>query len=206
MIQIAWMHYSALGWSAQAPTVGGMRFHRVLPGQSTDPSYSVVMHVLGEDQLGLDQVLAHLIECGDQVHWVIDQALDVAIGEWVVKAGARGYSIDPKGACERPIRAMLAGELWVPRAVLSRIVSDLVGDQSVTPPVPLPLSPREREVAIRVSNGYSNKRVARALGVTERTVKAHLSNIFQKTPASDRLELALLMKGQLPERIRVDLQ
>ena len=44
------------------------------------------------------------------------------------------------------------------------------------------------------------------MGVTERTVKAHLSNIFQKTPVNDRLELALLMKGELPERVRINLQ
>ena len=44
------------------------------------------------------------------------------------------------------------------------------------------------------------------MGVTEGTIKIHLSLIFQKTPVSDRLELALLMKGELPERIRINLQ
>ena len=44
------------------------------------------------------------------------------------------------------------------------------------------------------------------MGVTERTIKANLGHIFQKTPVSDRLELALLMKGELPERIRINLQ
>ena len=44
------------------------------------------------------------------------------------------------------------------------------------------------------------------MGVTELTVKAHLGNIFQKMPVNDRLELALLMKGELPERVRINLQ
>ncbi len=44
------------------------------------------------------------------------------------------------------------------------------------------------------------------MGVTERAVEAPLGNIFQKTPVNDRLELALLMKGELPERVRINLQ
>ena len=44
------------------------------------------------------------------------------------------------------------------------------------------------------------------MGLTELTVEAHLSNIRQKTEVSDRLELALLMTGELPERVRVNLQ
>ena len=68
------------------------------------------------------------------------------------------------------------------------------------------LFPREHEVALWISRGLSNKRITREMVLTERTIKALLSHIFQKTPVSDRLEFTLLMKGELPEWIRINLQ
>ena len=65
---------------------------------------------------------------------------------------------------------------------------------------------RENEVSRWIGRGITKKGIAREMGETERTDKPHLSNIFQKMPVSDRLELALLMKGELPERIRVNFQ
>lgn len=66
--------------------------------------------------------------------------------------------------------------------------------------------PREHQVALWIGRGLTNKCIAWEMGVTERTVEAPLGNIFQKTLANDRLELALLMKGELPERVRINLQ
>jgi DNA-binding NarL/FixJ family response regulator len=57
------------------------------------------------------------------------------------------------------------------------------------------LSSREREVAQQVGLGSSNKEIARILSITERTVKAHLSAIFQKLGVRDRLHLALFMRS-----------
>jgi len=102
---------------------------------------------------------------------------------------------------------LLAGRYWVPRVVLERIVEEMTVDRdAIAESLCQLLSPSEHEVALWISRGLSNKRIARKMGVTERTIKAHPSHIFQKTPVSDRLELALLMKGELPERIRINLQ
>ncbi|GBD11520.1 Transcriptional regulatory protein DegU [bacterium HR23] len=49
-----------------------------------------------------------------------------------------------------------------------------------------PLTPREREVLALVAEGYSNKRIAGRLGISERTVKQHLTWIMTKLQASDR--------------------
>jgi len=134
--------------------------------------------------------------------------LDRSTATLVVKAGAKGYSQAPtdKMTLDRANAVMSQGGYWVPRQVLEHLVGDLITDESPERWIPVNLSPREREVARCVADGLSNKRVARQLDVTERTVKAHLSNIFQKTQASDRLELALLMKGELPERVRINLE
>jgi DNA-binding NarL/FixJ family response regulator len=61
--------------------------------------------------------------------------------------------------------------------------------------LPEELSGREAEVAREVVAGRSNKEIARVLGITERTVKAHLGAIFAKLGVRDRLQLALRLTG-----------
>ncbi|WP_417329951.1 helix-turn-helix transcriptional regulator [Halomonas cupida] len=53
------------------------------------------------------------------------------------------------------------------------------------------LTDRERDVALAVAEGRSNKVVARDLGITERTVKAHLGAVFRKLDVKDRMQLIL---------------
>lgn len=57
------------------------------------------------------------------------------------------------------------------------------------------LTRRELEIARLVNKGCSNKAVAKELDITERTVKAHLSSIFEKLDVKDRLQLAVFMSG-----------
>ncbi len=64
-----------------------------------------------------------------------------------------------------------------------------------TPDTPAdPLSPREREVLSLVAEGMANKQIARALGITERTVKAHLGRAFRQIGVSDRTSAALWLR------------
>lgn len=53
------------------------------------------------------------------------------------------------------------------------------------------LSQREREVLAHVARGLANKQVARALGISERTVKVHLGNVFRRIGVADRTSAAL---------------
>lgn len=55
------------------------------------------------------------------------------------------------------------------------------------------LSHKEREIALLIKEGLSNKEIALREGITERTVKAHLSSIYEKVGVKDRLALALLL-------------
>ena len=55
------------------------------------------------------------------------------------------------------------------------------------------LTTREKEVALEAAKGSSNKEIARVLSITERTVKAHLTSIFESLGAKDRLQLALML-------------
>lgn len=60
------------------------------------------------------------------------------------------------------------------------------------------LTDREREVLTMVRDGLPNKSVARRLGITERTVKAHLTNIYQRLGVADRTQAALWAQRHLP--------
>lgn len=53
------------------------------------------------------------------------------------------------------------------------------------------LTPRERQIVRLVAIGDSNKEIAQQLSITERTVKAHLTSIFEKLGCSSRLKLAV---------------
>ena len=57
------------------------------------------------------------------------------------------------------------------------------------------LTRRELEIARLVNKGCSNKAVAKELDIAERTVKAHLSSIFEKLDVKDRLQLVVFMSG-----------
>ena len=61
----------------------------------------------------------------------------------------------------------------------------------MTPGGVLRLTPREEDVARSVARGWRNRQIAVSLGITERTVKKHVSNACRKLAVTSRLELAL---------------
>lgn len=120
----------------------------------------------------------------------------------LLRFGIRGYAnthIDP-GLLSRAIAVVRAGEVWVGRKLMTRLIEGSAsrgrrrGDLESKRVLNL-LTDREREIALLVSRGTSNKQIARELDITERTVKAHISSIFDKVGAQDRLQLALLVNG-----------
>ena len=107
---------------------------------------------------------------------------------------------------ERIVDTVIQGGVWVSRAAIPLLVAKLQefsgrygsdGDMPVSGSDPLhELTQRQREVAEMVSQGANNKQIARTLNVTERTVKAHLTTIFEKLDVHDRLHLALYINGR----------
>ena len=118
-------------------------------------------------------------------------------------AGARGYCNTHADAelLRRVADVVLQGGLWIGESLMQRL---LQGTARIPLPLPVGAPPdwaalltgREREVATAVAEGASNKEVARRLGITERTVKAHTSAIFEKLGVRDRLQLSLVVHGQ----------
>ena len=89
------------------------------------------------------------------------------------------------------------GGVWLGQDLLKRIIevsTSLAGNQAEQVNQHLKsLTKREKEVAVEAAKGLSNKEIARILNITERTVKAHLSSIFERLGAKDRLHLALML-------------
>ena len=93
------------------------------------------------------------------------------------------------------------GGLWIGQSLLRRVVDGtarILERQAVSRSQndwSGPLSEREAQVAKLVAEARSNKEIARQLSISERTVKAHLTSIFEKLGLRDRLQLSLRING-----------
>ncbi len=89
-----------------------------------------------------------------------------------------------------------SGETWMGRSLVRRLLQ-LVSErgQPSSNWTQGLLTEREAAVAHRAAYGQANAEIGEALGITERTVKAHMSAVFEKLGVSDRLQLALLVHG-----------
>jgi len=116
-----------------------------------------------------------------------------------LSAGAIGYA-HAYSAPEmlKEIRMVIHhGGIWLGQQLLKRLIETsvkLTGNRSALVEELLTrLTSREKEVAIEAAKGLSNKEIARALQITERTVKAHLAKSFERLGVKDRLQLALML-------------
>lgn len=113
-----------------------------------------------------------------------------------IQEGARGYIVkhSPPERLLESIRACARGEVLLGEEVYVKIFEYLRRERSLPPEVisaPV-LSLREREVAELVVAGKSNKEIAAILGISESTVKNHITSILRKLGVQDRMELVLL--------------
>jgi len=114
-----------------------------------------------------------------------------------LQIGARGIVLKDTAASDlsKSMRAVLSGDYWIggERVVnLVTALNELMKQAAAAPEKKTyGLTPRELEVVTCIVEGCSNKDVAKQFAISEETVKRHLSNIFDKTGVSTRLELAL---------------
>jgi DNA-binding NarL/FixJ family response regulator len=134
---------------------------------------------------------------------VLSDEPDEALIMQALSAGAAGCC-NTHAAPEvlRQVAAVVSnGGLWVGQALLRQLVgstSRILGEKAERPPRDdwsCLLSERETQVARLVAGGASNKEIASQLAITERTVKAHLTAVFEKLSLRDRLQLSLRING-----------
>ncbi len=110
-----------------------------------------------------------------------------------VDRGVRGifYDSEPPDRFSKGILAVLNGELWYSREALSKCVLE------ARPPVKMTagpaLTPREKEILIKIASGTGNKEIAADLCISPYTVKTHIYNIYKKINVSNRLQATLWM-------------
>ena len=109
-----------------------------------------------------------------------------------VRAGAAGYLLKDVEPPElvRAIRTVHRGEALLHPAVAARLMGEYASGGGGRERFDS-LTPREREVVGLIARGLSNKRIALELGISEKTVKAHVSSILAKLGLTDRTQVAL---------------
>jgi DNA-binding NarL/FixJ family response regulator len=103
-----------------------------------------------------------------------------------IRGGARGYLLKGSPAAEiaGAIRQVNAGESYLSPRIAAKLVKDVAEPRGRT----APLSARERGVLRLVAAGLSNRQIGQTLSISERTVKFHVTAIFNKLGADNRAQ------------------
>jgi DNA-binding NarL/FixJ family response regulator len=107
-----------------------------------------------------------------------------------IRGGARGYLLKGSAAAEiaQAIRQVHAGESYLSPRIAAKLVKEVTQPRGRTGL----LSARERGVLRLVAAGLSNRQIAEALSISERTVKFHVTAIFNKLGAENRAQAVAL--------------
>lgn len=117
-------------------------------------------------------------------------------------AGAKGYLLKTIGgtALVQAIHAIVDGQSILDPAVTEPVLARMrflstmdANGQSIT------LSPQERRILPLVADGKTNKEIAIALGLSDKTIKSYLSNIFEKLQVTSRTQAAAMFIKQHPD-------
>jgi DNA-binding NarL/FixJ family response regulator len=111
-----------------------------------------------------------------------------------IAAGAKGYVDEAASAAEfvQAIRVVNEGSVWAPRRVLSMFIERVSSSPGrIFPAGRVTFTDREKEVLEMLVAGRSNKEIGAALGIEERTVKAHVAKLMRKVGVQNRIALSV---------------
>jgi len=148
----------------------------------------ILMDLLMPGMDGLTATAAVRRELPDTEVLALTSVLEDSAVVGAVRAGAIGYmlkSAEPE-ELRTAIRAAAAGRVQLAPEAAARLMREVRAPDS-----PDKLSERETQVLRLVASGFANKTIARELGITERTVKAHVGSILGKLHLESRTQAAL---------------
>jgi len=111
-----------------------------------------------------------------------------------IASGAKGYVDEAASATEfvQAIRIVNQGSVWAPRRVLSMFIERVSSSPGrIFPAGRVTFTDREKEVLEMLVAGRSNKEIGAALGIEERTVKAHVAKLMRKVGVQNRIALSV---------------
>ncbi len=108
-------------------------------------------------------------------------------------AGAKGYLDESASAADfaQALNVVHQGWVWAPRRVLAKFVDRVAQSGRIFPAGRLAFTDREKEVLELLVAGRSNKEIGAALGIEERTVKAHVAKLMRKVGVQNRIALSV---------------
>jgi LuxR family transcriptional regulator of csgAB operon len=170
-------------------------------------SLLVLRDCLGED---VGDILSYVATFGDRLLAekkiclaLINVSPDFEVEAKLLERGVRGVISGNHVAPDfllRFVKAILSGELWFPRHLISRCILESRGqivaeeNESSAPLkslLPVTLSEREKEVLMEIGIGSTNDQIADHLCISQHTVKSHIYRIFRKIHVPNRLQAAL---------------
>jgi DNA-binding NarL/FixJ family response regulator len=111
-----------------------------------------------------------------------------------IAAGSKGYVDEAASASEfvQALRIVHQGSVWAPRRVLSMFIERVSNSPGrIFPAGRVTFTDREKEVLEMLVAGRSNKEIGSALGIEERTVKAHVAKLMRKVGVQNRIALSV---------------
>ncbi|MER0468578.1 response regulator transcription factor [Bacillus cabrialesii subsp. cabrialesii] len=110
-----------------------------------------------------------------------------------LQAGAKAYQLKDTEPEElvKTLRQVHAGEYMMSQAIMPHVLTHMRNQHDPEKDKFYQLTRREKDVLIEIANGKSNKEIAAALFISEKTVKTHVSNLLAKLEVADRTQAAL---------------
>lgn len=139
--------------------------------------------------------------CGPETKIIVSSAhpVSAAVATRALDSGlVRGFIPDrlPFATCLAAIALIASGDLWVSRRLIHSIAIDALRERVPAPPGlngGEALTERQREIGRLVRCGLTNKEIGRRLGISDKTVKTHVSRMLEKTQLQRRVQLAQLI-------------
>ena len=115
-----------------------------------------------------------------------------------LEAGVKGYVLKGTSGSEllKTMFAISRGESYVSPGLAARLLTQVRRQEPVQGAALPELTEREGQILAQVARGLTNKEIARALSLSEKTVKHHMTNVMQKLQVRNRVEAALAFRKQ----------
>lgn len=170
-------------------------------GQDTDIPKLVLVDCFAKDP---ERLFLELESCRRDISSpalvaVFNLIRGLKIEKELVERGIRGifYAHDHPDHLKRGVHALLEGEIWISREVMSKFIPETGEAKRLSANETSVLSGREVEILGLVAEGSMNTEIAQKLYISHHTVKSHLYNIYKKIKVTNRLEAALWANDNL---------